>query len=399
MDITMNNCLALLFAHEESTSLSPLTSERVSAAIPFAGKYRGIDFPLTNCLHSGIRNILVFTHQKHYSLQKHLRDGWSVLNPELGEYITVVPPQLTISSELPISDYSLIEQQLYLLERSETEYVILLNGAHIYRMDYTAMLDAHIKTESDITLACTNSYLTASNSQAVTINESNRITALETEVNKDGFTSMDVMICNRIKLIELLKQHGKELAKTISLADAIVSRSLNELKIHAYNFCTVAGRVSQDNYWANFDSLETYYQANMDLLNPTPSIDIYQKDWHIRTYQQQTPPARTVPDQYANEGIFINSILAGGSIIEGGSVQQSILFPNVYVGSEAFVENSIVFEQVRIEAGARIKNCIIEKHNCIPRKEVIGHDLEQDRKRFQVTDKGIVIVPPRYTFK
>lgn len=398
MDIIMNNCLALLFAHEESSSLSPLTSERVSAAIPFAGKYRGIDFPLSNCLHSGIRNILVFTHQKYYSLQKHLRDGWSVLNPELGEYITVVPPQLAISSELPVSDYNLIEQQLYLLERSETEYVILLNGAHIYRMDYTAMLDAHIKSNADITLACTNSHLTENDSQAVTIDESNRITALKAEVNKDDFISMGVMICNRIKLIELLRKHGQNLSKTTSLADSVVSLSLNELKIYAYNFCSVAGRVSQDNYWANFDSLDTYYQANMDLLNPVPAIDIYQADWHIRTYQQQTPPARTVPDQYGNEGIFINSILAGGTIIEGGSVQQSILFPNVFVGSEAFVENSIIFEQVRIEPGAKIKNCIIEKHNCIPRREVIGHDLEQDRKRFQVTDKGIVIVPPRYKF-
>lgn len=395
----MNNCLALVFAHEENSSLSPLTNERVCAAIPFAGKYRAIDFPLSNCLHSGIRNILVFTHQKYYSLQKHLRDGWSVLNPELGEYITVVPPQLAITAELPLSDFSLIEQQLYLLERSETDYVILLNGAHIYRMDYAAMLEAHIQSEVDITLACTNSYLTANDSHAVTIDKNNHITALTDKLDENSFISMGVMICNRLKLIELIKQHGEALTQTISLTDAIASNSLNELDVHSYNFGTTIGRVSQDHYWANFDSIDTYYQANMDLLNPVPAIDIYQADWHIRTYQQQTPPARTVPDQYGNEGIFINSILAGGTIIEGGSVQQSILFPNVYVGSEAYVENSIVFEQVRIEPGAKIKNCIIEKHNCIPRRETIGHDLEQDRKRFQVTDKGIVIVPARFSFE
>lgn len=394
----MNNCLAIVFAHEENSTLFPLTSERVSAAIPFAGKYRGIDFPLSNCLHSGIRKILVFTHQKYYSLQKHLRDGWSVLNPELGEYITVVPPQLAITTKPPLSDYSLIEQQLYLLERSETDYVILLNGAHIYRMDYAAMLAAHIQSDVDITLACTNSYLTANDSHSVSIDGNNRITALADNVDDNSFISMGVMICNRVKLIELIKQHGQALTQTTSLTDAIISKSLNDLNVHSYIFGSTVGRVSQDHYWAKFDSLDTYYQANMDLLNPVPAIDIYQTDWHIRTYQQQTPPARTVPDQYGNEGIFINSILAGGTIIEGGSVQQSILFPNVYVGSEAFVENSIVFEQVKIEPGAKIQNCIIEKHNCIPRREVIGHDLNRDRERFQVTDKGVVIVPPRFSF-
>lgn len=394
----MNNCLALLFAHEEPSSLAPLTSERVSAAIPFAGKYRSIDFPLSNCLHSGIRNILVFTHQKFYSLQKHLRDGWSVLNPELGEYITAVPPQLAITPEKRLSDYNLIENQLYLLERSDTDYVILLNGANIYRMDYSAMLDTHIKENVDITLACTKSYLAASNSLYVSVNENNRITALTPEKSDDCPISMGIMICSRLKLIEQIKHHKENMATMSSLADAIVSTSLNDLSVQAYHFGNTIGRVSQDNYWASYDSLDTYYQANMDLLNPVPAIDIYQADWHIRTYQQQTPPARTVPDQYGNEGIFINSILAGGTIIEGGSVQQSILFPNVFVGSEAFVENSIIFEQVRIEPGAKIKNCIIEKHNSIPRREVIGHDLEQDRKRFQVTDKGIVIVPPRYKF-
>jgi len=395
----MNNCLALLFAHEENSSLSPLTDERVSAAIPFAGKYRAIDFPLSNCLHSGIRNILVFTHQKYYSLQKHLRDGWSVLNPELGEYITVVPPQLAITAEKPLSDFSFIQQQLYLIERNDADYVILVNAAHIYRMDYAAMLTAHIESDADITLACTHSYLTANNSHSVIVNDNKRITGLTTEVSENSIISMGVMICSRLKLIELIQQHGNALTQTISLTDAIVSRSLNDLNIKLYNFGSATGRVSQDNYWANFDTIDTYYQANMDLLNPVPSIDIYQSDWHIRTYQQQTPPARTVPDLYGNEGIFINSILAGGTIIEGGSVQHSILFPNVYVGSEAFVENSILFEQVRIETGAKLKNCIIEKHNCIPKREVIGHDLNRDRERFQVTDNGIVIVPPRYSFK
>ncbi len=394
----MNNCLALLFAHEENSALYPLTSERVTAAIPFAGKYRIIDFALSNCLHSRIRNILVFTHQKFYSLQKHLRDGWSVFNPELGEYVTVVPPQLAITPQQAISDYNLVEQQLYLLERSNTEYVILLNGSHIYRMDYSAMLAAHIQSAADLTLACTNTHLTTNNTHAVTVDKKNHITSINPSSCEQDFISMGIMICKRDLLIEKIKDLGKKLANTTSLANAIISESVSKLNIQAYNFGGTTGRVTQDHYWAALDSLDTYYQANMDLLTPTPSIDIYQPDWHIRTYQQQTPPARTIPGTYGNEGIFINSILAGGTVIEGGSVQQSILFPNVYVGDEAFVENSIIFEQVKIEAGAKIKNCIIDKHNCIPKEEVIGHDLKRDRERFQITEKGIVIVPPRFSF-
>jgi len=395
----MNNCLALLFAHEGNESLNPLTSERVTAAIPFAGKYRAIDFSLSNCLHSGIRNILVFSYQKHYSLQKHLRDGWSVFNPELSEYITIVPPQLAITAAEPVTDYDLLEQQLYLLERAQSEYVILLNGSHIYRMDYSAMLKNHIQTNADMTLACSNSFLTSNHCQSVSFTDTNRITALSASCETEGFLSMGVLICNRTLLIEKLKTHADKLRSDTSLAHTLVTELLKEHTINAYQFGGPTGRVSPDNYWASIDSIDTFYKANMDLLNPTPAIDIYQSDWHIRTYQQQTPPARTVPDQYGNEGIFINSILAGGTVIEGGSVQQSILFPSVYVGSEAFVENSIIFENVKIEPGAKIKNCIIEKHNVIPRNATIGHNLDDDMKRFQMTDKGIVIIPARYKFE
>jgi len=396
----MNNCLAIIFAHDEPESLLPLVNERVAAAIPFAGKYRNIDFSLSNCLHSGIRNILVCTYQKYYSLQKHLRDGWSVFNPELSEYITVVPPQVALTTKPPVSDFDLISQQLYLLERSHTEYVMLLNGAHIYRMDYSAMLDAHIESSADMSLACTETFLTSANCHTIVTDENNRITRVSNDCQDDSLLSMGVLICNREQLIEKIKLHQEALTKTSDcLSAALVTILCPEISINAYKFGGHSGRVSPDNYWAAIDSLDTYYTANMDLLNPEPSIDIYQHDWHIRTYQQQTPPARTVPDQYGNEGIFINSILAGGSVIEGGSVQHSILFPSVYVGSEAFVENAIIFDKVRIESGAKLKNCIVEKHNSIPRNEEIGHDLDKDRKRFQVTEKGIVIIPPRFNFK
>ena len=392
----MNQCLALLFAREQSPALSPLTDERITAAMPYAGKYRVVDFALSNCLHSGIRKILVFTHHKYYSLQKHLRDGWSIFNPELGEYVTVVPPRLAVSPDQVKSDYDLVQQQLYLLERNSAQYVILLNGSHIYRMDYAAMLDAHMASGADMTLACTDTYLTAQNSYFVSINENNHITALSTNASRHTFVSMGILICNRFLLIEKLKKLAATLNKYPSLADAMVSASLNDASIHAYPFGGSAGRVTQDHYWTTLDSLDTYYQANMDLLNSRPAIDIYQSDWQIRTYQAQTPPARTIPGEFGTEGIFINSICAGGTVIEGGSVQHSILFPNVYVGDDAFVEQSIVFEQVKIETGARIKGCIIEKGNTIPKDEEIGHQLKHDRERFQVSEKGLVVVPSGY---
>jgi glucose-1-phosphate adenylyltransferase len=392
----MKQCLALLFTRDQNPALSPLTDDRITAAMPYAGKYRVVDFALSNCLHSGIRNILVLTNQKYYSLQKHLRDGWSIFNPELGEYITVVPPRLAVSPELVKSDYDLVQQQLYLLERNSAQYVIMLNGSHIYRMDYAAMLQAHMDTGVDMTLACTDSYLTAQNNYFVSIDGSERITGLSTNASRHKFVSMGILICDRLFLIEKLKQLNENLGSFPNLADGIVSVSLENASIQAYPFGGSAGRVTQDHYWATLDSLDTYYQANMDLLNSRPSIDIYQSNWQIRTYQSQTPPARTIPGEHGTEGIFINSICAGGTVIEGGSVQHSILYPNVYVGDDAFVEQSIVFEQVKIGSGARIKGCIIEKGNIIPRNEEIGHDLKRDRERFQVTEKGLVVVPSNY---
>ena len=392
----MNNCLALLFARDQNPALSPLTDTRITAAMPYAGKYRVVDFTLTNCLHSGIRNILVFTHQKYYSLQKHLRDGWSIFNPELGEYVTVVPPQLVVSPEQVKSDYDLLQQQIYLLERNSAQYVLILNGSHIYRMDYAAMLQSHIDSDADMTLACTDSYLTAQHSYFVSINDNDQISGLSTNASRHTFVSMGILICNRFLLIEKLKKLATDLSKFPSLADAMVAALAGEVNILAYPFGGTAGRVTQDHYWATIDSLDTYYQANMDLLNSRPAIDIYQPDWQIRTYQPQTPPARTIPGELGTEGIFINSICAGGTVIEGGSVQHSILFSNVYVGDDAFVEQSIVFEQVKVGTGARIKSCIIEKGTIIPEDEEIGHNLRHDRERFLVTEKGLVVVPADY---
>ena len=168
--------------------------------------------------------------------------------------------------------------------------------------------------------------------------------------------------------------------------------------VYAYRFGSEAGRVTPDNYWRDVGTIDAYYQANMDLLEPVPALNLYQDDWPIRTYQQQTPPARTVPGESGNEGIFINSILAGGVVIAGGSVQHSILFPNVFIDDESQIEDSLLFEGVHVGKGAIIKHCIIDKYVHIPDGEEIGLDPQRDRQRFTVSDNGVIVVPKGYQF-
>ena len=404
----MDNVLAILLAGETGSRLAPLTLDRTKPAVPFGGKYRIIDFTLANCLHSGIRRVLVLTHYKSYSLQKHLRDGWTIFNPELGEYITAVSPQMRVSEEWYQGTADAVFQNLYLLNRSGAEWFLVLSADHIYRMDYAAMLRQHIESGSDVTIACMEvpteqaagfSVLTTGKDLQVTGVRENTFTA-ESPPEQAGilWASMGVYIFSSEVLFDILHKDHLQETSTHDFRRDILPRLVETRKTCAYRFGGTSGRVTQDRYWCDIRSLDVYYEANMDLLKPNPPIDLYQPDWLIWTYQQQSPPARTVPGSSGTEGIFINSILAGGVVIAGGSVNHSILFPGVVIEDESLVEDSILYSGVRVGRNAKIRKTIIDKHVSVPDDEIIGYDIKTDRKRFTVTEKGIVIVPKAYRF-
>ncbi|MFM1892595.1 MAG: hypothetical protein RLZ44_1672 [Pseudomonadota bacterium] len=400
--------LAVILAGGHGTRLQPLTNDRAKAAIPFGGKYRIIDFVLANCVHSGVRSILVLTQYKSHSLQKHLRDGWSLFNSELGEYITPVPPQMRTGEDWYRGTADAVYQNRYLLERSDADLVLVLSGDHIYRMDYSALLAFHRSHDAPVTLTA----------MEVPIAEADRFGILETDATgrirqfaekpatpaalpddpAHALASMGVYVFDRDFLIATLEADHANMASFHDFGRDILPGLVETPGIYAYRFGGTGGRVTQDRYWRNLNTVDDYYEANMALLEPMPPLDLYQPDWTIRTYQPQQPPARTVPGPSGNEGVFVNSILSGGVIISGAGVDHSVLFANVRVGDEAIVEDSILFEGVVVGAGARLRRCIIDKSVQVPPGTQIGIDLEADRKRFEVTPKGVVVIPKGYRF-
>jgi glucose-1-phosphate adenylyltransferase len=404
----LDKTLAIILAGGVGSRLHPLTSDRAKPAVPFGGKYRIIDFTLANCLHSGIRRVLVLTQYKSHSLQKHLRDGWSIFNPELGEYITPVPPQMRVDGEWYSGTANAIYQNLYMIERSDTDWVLILSGDHIYRMDYAEMLKMHMDRRADVTVACMEVPLEEASAFGVAqVDRDSRIISFDEKPeqprplpddSQHALASMGIYVFSKQLLLDELCRDQGNAASSHDFGRDILPSMVGSGKAYAYRFGGEGGRVSPDRYWRDVGTIDAYYEANMSLLDPVPPLDLYQSDWTIRTYQGQTPPARTVPGKSGNEGVFVNSIVSGGAVIAGGGVNHSILFSNVQVGDEAIVEDAILFNDVVVGDGAQVKQCIVDKGVVIPPGEAIGVDPARDRERFQVSEAGIVIIPKNYRF-
>jgi len=394
--------LAIILAGGNGSRLDPLTRDRAKPAVPFGGKYRIIDFTLGNCLHSGIRRVLVLSQYKSHSLQKHLRDGWTIFNPELGEYITLVPPQMRTGANWYAGTADAIYQSRYLLERSSAELVLVLAGDHIYRMDYAALIRQHRTRGGEISVVCMDVDIQeASRFGVLSVDAEQRVTGFDEKPRSAvalgddpsrALVSMGIYLFDKRLLIDTLERDNADAASGHDLGQDIIPGLIGRNRVFAYRFGGSLGRVSQDRYWRDVGTLDAYYEANMALLDPVPPLDLYQPDWTIRTYQAQHPPARTVPGESGSQGVFINSIVAGGTIIAGGGVHHSILFPRVRVNDGAIVEDAILFEGVEVGAQAHVHHCIVDKGVRIPPGTEIGVDAEADRRRFVVSAKGVVAI-------
>jgi glucose-1-phosphate adenylyltransferase len=400
--------ICVILAGGIGSRLNPLTSERAKPAVPFGGRYRIIDFPLSNCLHSGLRQILVLTQYKSLSLQKHLRDGWSIFNPELGEYVMPVPPQMRTGASWYEGTADAIHQNLDLLERSGAEWVLILAGDHIYRMDYAAMLKHHGESGAAVTVAClTVGIEEATSFGIVTVDAGGRISSFHEKPERPrsisgdpahALASMGVYVFPVTLLIDLLRRDHEAAGSTHDFGKDMLPAIVHTHRVVPYRFGGTSGRVTADHYWRDVGTIDAYYEANMDLLKPVPPIDLYQGDWPIRTYEGQHPPARSVPGRSGREAEIVNCMLASGTLIVGGTLRHAILFPSVRVEQGAVVENSLLFEGVTVEEGAHLHRCIVDKHVTIPAGERIGFDRAVDAKRFAVSEGGIVVIPKWYDF-
>jgi glucose-1-phosphate adenylyltransferase len=301
-----------------------------------------------------------------------------------------------------------VYQNLYLLERSEARWVLILSGDHIYRMDYAAMLKFHEAHAAGLTVGCMDVPLSEASAFGVmAVDPKGKIQQFEEKPAnpspmpsdpEHALASMGIYVFSMDMLLETLKADASDENSNHDFGKDIIPRLIETENVYAYHFGEDEGRVTPDRYWRDVGTLDSYYEANMDLLKSEPPIDLYQPDWPIRTYQSQNPPARTVPGEEGSEGIFINSIAAGGVVVTGGSVQHSLLFPHVYIDDEATVYDSILFDGVKVGKGAQIQNSIIDKDVVIPAGEQIGVDKEKDAARFTITEKGVVVVPKGYSF-
>ena len=393
-----NSILTVVLATGDGKRLMPLTSHRTVAAIPFAGSYRVIDFALSNCLHSGLRRVMVFSQFNALSLHNHIRDGWSLFNADLGEFVMPVTPPITDELTTYSGYADALLQNAYLLERTEAEHVIVVSGEQIYRMDYAAILAFHLKQQSTITVAAVErARINGAHLSATLKLRGHKLMEIlpptAGEEESSGYGPMEVFVFKKSALLELLELASSPGVNGRTIIDVIRDHWLERERVNAYRFGGIDGRVSQDKYWRMLASVDDYYDANMGLLKLEPPLDIYQSDWPIRTHQMQRPPARIVAGRSCTEGICVNSIVAGGTVIAGGGVSRSILGNSVYIDDGATVEDAILSSGVVVGEGTQLQRCIIDRNVVIPANEQIGVDLALDRERFTVTPSGVVVVP------
>ena len=392
--------LTIVKATGQDDTLAPLTQHRAKAAVPFGGKFRVIDFTLANCLHSGLRQILVLIQWKSHSLQKHLRDGWSIFHPELGEYITPIPPQMREGSEWYGGFFSAMRQNRFLIERNAKEDVLCLDGNLVYRMDYAELIRYHRERKAAITIACRGADSGPAPEVVFDLAGEDRVRGLlpgPALPAGSGCAPMGVYLFERDFLLDLLESPEEVAADALSMAE-VVTRLAERVEVCVYRFGGERGRVSPDRYWNDLRGIDAYYAANMALLEHDPPLNLYQTDWNIFTAQGQNPPARTVPGLSGTEGIFVNSMLAAGTVVSGGGVNHSILFPRVMVQDGAIVEDAILYNGVSVGEGAHLRRCIIDKDIQVPPQTQIGLDPAADRARFHVSAGGVVVIPKDFRF-
>ena len=397
----LRDTVTVILAGGQGERLHPLTAVRSKPAVPFGGKYRIIDFALSNCLNSGFRRVYVLTQYKSDSLNMHLYEAWSIFNPELGEFIYSVPPQRKLNNEWYLGTANAIHQNLNLFSDKKAKWVLILGGDHIYKMDYLKFLDNHIDKSADLSIASIEVPKDeASRFGIIGVDaDYNVLSFIEKPSNppqipdKPGysFVNMGIYVFNANVLREVLQEMEAKKIKNHDFGQHVIPYMIeSKLKVVAYKF--LDENKKNQPYWKDIGTLDSYYAANMDLISVIPEFNLYDPDWPLRTYQYQYPPAKTVSHEGERVGRTLNSLVCDGTIVSGGLVERSLLGSNVKVNSYSYVTDSIIMNNVTIGRHARIRRAIIDKNVVIPEGYEVGIDPEGDRKKFTVTDTGIVVI-------
>ena len=408
VSLLTKNTVALILAGGRGSRLKQLTDWRAKPAVPFGGKFRIMDFPLSNCLNSGIRRVGIVTQYKAHSLIKHVQRGWGFLRGEFNEFIDLLPAQQRVSEEDWYKGTAdAVFQNMDILRSYKPDYVLILAGDHVYKMDYGEMLASHVRNQADMTVACIEVPVEDAKSFGVmSANEEDRIVSFsEKPLNPTpipgrtdrALASMGIYAFNTAFMLEQLIRDADDRKSSHDFGKDLIPYLVPRYRVFSHRFADscVGSPKKEEPYWRDVGTVDAYWAANLDLASVTPALNLYDEDWPIWTYQEQLPPAKFVFDEDDRRGMAVDTMVSGGCVISGASVRRSVLFSNVKVNSYARLEEAVVLPDVNVGRHARLRKVVVDKGCRIPEGLVVGEDAIEDAKRFYLSPGGIVLITPQ----
>jgi glucose-1-phosphate adenylyltransferase len=396
------NTLALILAGGRGSRLRQLTLWRAKPAVPFGGKFRIIDFPLSNCLNSGIRMIGVLTQYKAHSLIQHIQQGWSFLRGEFKEFIELLPAQQRIEDSWYAGTADAVYQNLDIIRIHKPDHVLILAGDHIYKMDYGTMLARHAESEADMTIGCIEVPLKDAKAFGVlSVDTDGRVVEFTEKPEQPqsipgktdtALASMGIYVFNTAFLYEQLIRDADDDYSTHDFGHDIIPELIQKYRVISHPFR--GEQEGQGAYWRDVGTIDAFWEANLELIGVVPELNLYDDHWPIWTYQEQLPPAKFIFDDDDRRGMALDSMVSGGCLISGATVRNSLLFSNVRVNSYTKLQDVVALPNVRFGRNCRVTRAVIDKWCDLPDGTIIGEDPEQDAKRFYVSPGGVVLVTP-----
>ncbi len=405
ISVLTKNTVALILAGGRGSRLKHLTDWRAKPGVPFGGKFRIIDFPLSNCINSGIRRIGIVTQYKAHSLIQHIQRGWGFLRGEFNEFVELLPAQQRIQEEWYKGTADAVFQNIDILRSYDPEFVVILAGDHIYKMDYGKMLAFHVTSKADMTVGCFDVPVSEASAFGVmAVDESDRILDfVEKPANPPhipgkpdkSLVSMGIYVFNTRFLYEQLSRDADDPESTHDFGHDIIPYLVKRYRVFAHRFeDSCVGMGGNLAYWRDVGTVDAYWEANMELTKVLPDLNLYDKTWPIWTHQEQLPPAKFVFDDEERRGIAIDSMVSGGCIISGATIHRSLLFSDVRVNSYSEISDSVILPSVEIGRYVRLNKVVIDKRCVIPDGLEVGFDPIEDAKRFHVTERGVTLITP-----
>jgi len=405
VSLITKNTYALILAGGRGSRLKNLTDWRAKPAVPFGGKFRIIDFPLSNCVNSGIRRMGVVTQYKSHSLIQHIQRGWSFLHGHLRECVDLLPAQQMTGEDWYQGTADAVYQNIDILRNYEPEFVLVLAGDHVYKMDYGKMLAFHVARAADMSVACIEVPTESARDFGVMdVDEDNRVTGfLEKPQDpphipgRPGVTlaSMGIYAFNTKFLYEQLIRDRDDPNSGHDFGKDVIPHVLKDCRVYAHRFAdSCVNMVGDVPYWRDVGTVDAYYAANLDLTKLMPELNLYDEEWPIWTHQAQLPPAKFVFDDESRRGAALDSMVSGGCVISGSTMRRSLLFSNVHIHSYCTIEDSVILPDAEVNRYAVLKRVILDRGCKIPPGMRIGVDPEEDRKRFYVSESGVTLVTP-----